>query len=150
MQTHPHPLWPLRITTFVLAALAAGSAAYWALKWSAAVPASQTAAVLIPTPPSVDPLAVARLLGGGQSGATSAALPAATSQFKLTGVVADRAQGGYALISIDGKPARPVRVGARVNDTLLLQSVTARSAALGASLDTPVTLTLELPRLNPP
>jgi general secretion pathway protein C len=72
------------------------------------------------------------------------------SRLKLTGVVANRSQSGYALISIDGQPARPYRVGARVNDALVLHSVAPRSAALAASLDAPVSLTLDLPKLTPP
>jgi general secretion pathway protein C len=70
------------------------------------------------------------------------------SRFQLTGVVAERSSGGYALIAIDGKPAQPYRVGSPVDDALVLHSVAARSAALAASVDAPVSLTLELPRLT--
>ena len=97
---------------------------------------------------------MARLLGGGLPGAASAAqgaVPAsAASRFKLSGVVANRVQGGYALISVDGKAAKPYRVGAPVDDALVLHSVTARSAALAASPDAPVSFTLELPKLELP
>jgi general secretion pathway protein C len=71
----------------------------------------------------------------------------AASHFKLMGVVANRAHGGYALISVDGKPARPYQVGAALNDSLMLQSVAARSAALAARADGPVAFTLEMPVL---
>lgn len=156
MQTHPLSLWWLRIATFLVAALAAASATYWVLKWTAPAATSQTAAVIFSSPAQTDPQVVARLLGGGQTGLAAApgrsgaAVDSVASRFKLTGVVTQRAQGGYALISIDGQPARPYRVGARVNDALVLHSVAPRSAALAASLDAPVSLTLDLPKLTPP
>jgi general secretion pathway protein C len=149
MLTHSLHLWGLRLATFLLAALAAASAAFWVLKWIATAAPGPSAALVFPAPPAADAQAVARLLGGGQT--VAAALPdSAASHFKLIGVVADRAHGGTALISIDAKPARPYRVGSRVNDALVLHSVTARSAALAPSLDAPVSFTLELPKLAQP
>ena len=150
MKTQSRSLWWLRIATFLLAALAAASATYWGLKLMATAPPSQNAAVVFSAPPQADPQLVARLLGGGQTGVAATLVNSAASRFKLTGVVADRAKGGYALISIDGKPATPYRVGAQVNDALVLHSVAPRSAALAASLDAPVSLTLDLPKLSPP
>lgn len=151
MQTHPHNLWWFRSTTFLLAALASASAAYWALKWSATVPVAPSAALMVASASPPDPQVIARLLGGGRSssaaqpGAASAVPDSAASRFKLTGVVANRARGGYALIAIDGKPAQPYRVGARIDDRWVLHSVAPRSAALAASADAPVSLTLDLP-----
>lgn len=153
MQTHSHNLWWLRIVTFSVAALAAASATYWVLKWTTATPAQPTAAVIFAGAGQTDPQGVARLLGGGQAGVAvvpGVALDNAASRFKLTGVVADRVNGGYALIAIDGKPAKPYRVGTQVDAGLVLHSVAPRSAALAASLDAPVSLTLELPKLSPP
>lgn len=153
MQTHSHNLWWLRIVTFSVAALAAASATYWGLKWTATVPPGPTAAVIFSGASPADPQVVARLLGGGQTGGAAAAgapLGSAASRFKLTGVVADRASGGYAVIAIDGKPAQPYRVGSRLDDALVLHSVAPRSAALAASVDAPVSVTLELPKLSPP
>ena len=153
MQTHSLNIWWLRIVTFSLAALAAASAADWVLKWIASAPRSQTSTPIFASPAQVDPQAVARALGGGRAaavGAPDAAIDNAASRFKLTGVVADRARGGYALISVDGKPARPYRVGTAVSDALVLHSVAPRSAALAASVQAPVSITLDLPRLSPP
>jgi len=150
MQTQPLSLWWLRIVTFLIAAMAAASAAYWVLKWRAAAPPSQTAAVIYAAAPAADPQALARLLGGGQSRLAATLAVSAASHFKLTGVVANQDKGGYALISIDGKPARPYRVGTRLNEALLLHSVAPRSAALAASLDAPVSVTLDLPKLGTP
>jgi general secretion pathway protein C len=147
MQTQTFSLWWLRMVTFLIAALAAASAAYWVLKWSASAPPNQTAALVFPSPAQTDSRALARLLGGGQTNSPTAQLGSAASHFKLTGVVANRNNQGYALISVDGKPAKPYRVGTQVNDTLLLQSVAPRNASLAASLDAPASVTLELPPL---
>jgi general secretion pathway protein C len=150
MQTHSLNLWWLRIVTFSVAALAAASATYWGLKWTATTPPGPTAAIIFSGAAPTDPLVVARLLGGGHTGSANAPLANTASRFKLTGVVADRAKGGTALIAVDGKPAKPYRVGSQVDDALVLHSVAPRSAALAASLDAPVSVTLELPKLSQP
>lgn len=150
MQAYPHPLWSLRITTFALAALAAASAAYWVLNGVVVAPPGPVVALAMSGPPQVDLQAVARLLGGGGAGAKPAS-PAqvAPSRYTLTGVVAGSSQRGYALISVDGQPARPIRVGSPVGDALVLQAVSARSAVLGATREAPAALTLDLPPLAP-
>jgi len=150
MQPYPHPLWSLRITTFVLAALAAASATYWVLNWVAVAPSAPTAALTVSGPAPVDPQAVARLLGGAGAGAKAVSpVQSAPSRYTLTGVVAGRSQRGYALIAVDGQPARPFSVGSPVGDALVLQSVSTRSAVLGATREAPPTLTLDLPPLAP-
>ena len=68
--------------------------------------------------------------------------------YVLVGVLADRQQGGAALIAIDGKAAKPYRVGETVDGKLIVQSVVARRAVLAASMDGPAQLTLELPPLS--
>ena len=98
--------------------------------------------------PQADPQVVARLLGGGRTAA--APVEIAASRFKLLGVVADLAKGGYALIAIDGKPAKPYQVGAQLDEALVLQSVSKRSAALAPSADAPASIILELPKLSQP
>ena len=149
MKTQSLHLWWLRIATFLLAALAAASAAYWALKWSApaATGSAPSAALSFSRAAQTDPQVVARLLGGGQKTVLTL-VESAASRFKLMGVVANRAHGGYALIAVDGKPARPYQVGAALNESLVLKSVAPRSAALAASADGPVSFTLELPVLS--
>jgi general secretion pathway protein C len=147
MKTFSFGTWWLRIATFLLAALAAASATYWVLKWSAPAVSIPTAAPTVSSPAQSDPQSVARLLGGGQVASAAAVVDRAASRFKLTGVVASGAKGGYALIATDGQTAKPYRVGAAVSDALVLQSVAIRSAALGASLDAPSAFTLELPIL---
>lgn len=150
MQTHVPQLWWLRLATFSLAALASASAAYWVLQWKTPAPASVGAPPVLAPARMLDPQAVARLLGGGQSAAAAPAAPSLASRLKLLGVVANQAHGGSALIAVDGKPARPFRVGAVVTDSLVLHSVGPRSAALATDRQAPVALTLELPKLGQP
>ena len=153
MQTQTSNTWWLRITTFAIAALAAASAAFWVLKWNDTPLASPSATVIYSDKGAADPQAVARLLGGG--GASTAVGSGTTpdngaSQFKLMGVVANSAQGGYALIAVDGQPARPFQVGSPVSKELVLQSVAPRTAVLAARLEAPATFTLALPELSKP
>lgn len=147
MQTDASRLWLSRIVTFTIAGLAAASAAYWGLKaWGPSTPVAAPALALAWAPP-VGLKALALALGGGlvpQQAPGEA--PAASSRYALLGVAAGNAHGGAALISVDGQPARPVRVGATVEGALVLQSVTGRRAVLSSG-DGPG-LTLELPPLN--
>lgn len=150
MPSLPHNIWWLRIATFTLAALAAASAAYWALNLSA--PASTTPSDLVFPDATLksNPQALARLLGGGEVSAAPVKSDISVSRLKLTGVVANRGPGGYALIAIDGQPAKPYSVGSQVSDKLILQSVAPRSAALALDREAPVSVTLELPALSKP
>lgn len=147
MQTNAFQVWGIRLATLMLAALAALSGTYWALKSthansaSGAAPAAGFAAL--------DPMAVARAFGGG--GVAPAGAPVAPSTaYNLVGVLGDQRQhGGAALISVDGKAAKPYRVGATVEGSnLVLQSVEGRRAVLAAGMDGPAQLTLELPPLS--
>ncbi|MGE5865011.1 MAG: hypothetical protein ACM32J_07920 [Rhizobacter sp.] len=93
---------------------------------------------------------LSRLFGVEQV-AAAAAPPPESTRFKLLGVLAppgavQSAGPGVALISVDGKPPRPYRAGARVEDRLVLQSVGLRTAALGPA-DGPAAFTLEIPRM---
>lgn len=100
-------------------------------------------------PPPNDPVAVARLLGANPVAAAPAAQAASlASRFALLGVVSERTHDGAALIAIDGRPARPYRVGAAIDEALVLQSVQARQAVLANSVDGPPVLTLELPPIK--
>ncbi len=55
---------------------------------------------------------------------------------------------GAALIAVDGKPGRPYRVGSKIEDGLILQSVDVRRAMLGPASGSDVSLTLEMPPLK--
>ena len=137
--------WPAATVTTLLWGLAGASGVFWGLRLStppdAPVPrAVAGAAVAVP-----EPLALSRLLGGSPAETVLAALPAASSRFVLRGVVADRDGQGAALVAVDGKPARPFRVGGQLTEGYVLQSVTVRAATLGARVDGVPALTLQLP-----
>lgn len=149
MQTLAPSIWWPRGVSFVLAALAAASASFWALKVSAVNTATSVPAAAIAGPVVIDIASVARALGGG-SGATPVVAPSASlaSRFAMQGVLADQNSAGAALISVDGKPAKPYRVGDVVEDGLVLQSVQGRRAGLGQAGGGSAVLTLELPALK--
>ncbi len=146
MQTDALRLWLSRIVTFTISGLAAASAAYWGLKaWGPSTPVAAAAMALAWAPP-VGPKVLALALGGGRAPQDSAEAPPTPSRYALLGVAAGNAHGGAALISVDGQPAKPVRVGAPVEGALVLQSVTGRRAVLSSGEGPRVTL--ELPPLN--
>lgn len=128
--------------TFALAAGVAASVVYWVLRWPQPVVArpAATAAAQAAAP---DAQVLTRLLG--QAAAPAAAAPSPGGRYSLTGVLAGPGPRGAALISIDGKPAKPFRVGALVADNLYLQSVLGRRAVLAVgAADAPPSLTLEM------
>ena len=148
MQTDAFSLWLSRIVTFTIAGLAAASAVYWGLKtWQPSTP------VLAPALAGAAPVgakALALALGGGQAPQAPSAAAPALRRYTLLGVAAENGQGGRtgaALISVDGQPAKPVRVGALVEGAWLLRSVTGRRAVLSSSDGSQ--MTLELPSLSP-
>ena len=87
---------------------------------------------------------MARLLGASSGPLAAVPVAAVASRFTLLGVLAGRDSGGAALIAVDGKPARPVRVGGTLEEGLVLQSLSGRTAVLGADRDGPGTVTLEI------
>ncbi len=93
---------------------------------------------------------LARVFGSSAPAVAVAAAPTAqASRFKLVGVAAPRdanVQGGLALISVDGKPARAINVGRTIDDGWVLQSVNRRGARLASNLGAN-TVDLEMPAL---
>ena len=126
----------LRWWTLLVWALVAGSALFWGLKLGSRP---------LPVPPQTqvaEPGAalrgdLTRLLGADAPApvAVAAPAPAADARFALIGVVnpkaAQAAREGLALIAVDGKPPRAYRVGASIEGTHVLKSVSARGAMLG-------------------
>jgi general secretion pathway protein C len=149
MVTNSHSLWGVRLTTLAIWALAAASAAYWGLRLSAGAP-EMLAPAAAPAPVVADGQAMAQLLGAVTAqAAPQEAAPSLASRFVLVGVLAGQQGGsGAALIAVDGKPAKPYRVGAMVDVGLALQSLGPRQARLGAGLDGVATVTLEMPQRN--
>lgn len=124
-------------------ALVAFSAVTWCLRWSALARGTSSARVAQPTQPELDVSLASRSLGALAPQAEVA--PSLASRLVLQGVMTRPPAQGAALMSVDGKPARPYRVGSAVVDGLVLQSVQARRVSLGAHMDEPPSLVLELP-----
>lgn len=141
-----------RLSAFVVWAFVAGVAVFWGLRLFVSPTPAPASAVSV-----ADGTAVrgdlSRLFGAVEAAAAEAP-PAESTRFKLIGVLAGRdgdaaASQGVALVSVDGKPARPYRAGALVEDQLVLRSVSQRAAAFGPAQG-PVSFTLEIPRLEEP
>ena len=138
------PRWTLRLATLLFWALLGVSLAWWGLKLSR--PAGAPPVPLAASAPlAVDAQALARALGA-QAAASTAAAPA-PARFVLQGVLAGtQSGGGAALIAVDGKPAKPYRVGAELQPGLVVQSLGRREVHLGAAAEGDTAMTLELPR----
>jgi general secretion pathway protein C len=148
MVSNLHNRWAVAGATFALWALVAASAVFWGLKFTARTSSGPGVPMAARSTAPADPVAVARLLGA--SPAAAQAPVSAASRFSLVGVVADPRHRGAALISVDGKPPKPFRIGSSVDDRLVLQSVGSRKAVLGESATGPATVTLELPAPKKP
>jgi general secretion pathway protein C len=133
----------LPVATMLVWGAVAFSAVTWGLRWSATGAAPSNASMAVQALPEVDVSAAARSLGA--AAVQTAAAPTQASRFHLQGVMSGGPNAGAALIAVDGKPAKPLRVGALVADGMVLQSAEARRVTLGASMDAPPTLVLELP-----
>ncbi len=147
MSTLAHNRWWPRTGSFAVWLLAAASAVYWGLKLPSGAGAAVSAPVAAAPSAPADPAAVARLLGAMAPSASGAvaAPPPVSSRFALVGVVAGRSSAGAALIAVDGKPARPYRVGTKIEEGVVLQAVAPRKAMLGPAADAPAAFTLEMP-----
>ena len=143
MVTNTYSKWGVRLGTLALWAAAGASVVFWGLRLSAPA-AGPAAPVVLPAPAAPDAQALARLLGAAPEApgaAPVAPVASLASRFALIGVLSGRSSGGgAALIAVDGKPARPVRVGGAVEDGLVLQSLQGRKAVLGSVRDGTVTL----------
>ncbi|KQP23276.1 type II secretion system protein N [Pseudorhodoferax sp. Leaf267] len=138
--------WLARLVTLLVWGLAAASVAYWALRlWA---PAGVTSAVPVAQAAlsQADATAVARVLGATPQVVAVAGTPTG-NRYVLTGVVADRRQGGAALIAVNGQPPKPFRVGAEIEPGVVLTSVGPRRAVLAPDMRSDPVATLELPPL---
>lgn len=137
-----------RLSAFVVWALVAGAIVFWGLRlFVSPTPAPGNAVAVVDVASAGGDLS--RLFGVEQAPAVDAP-PPESSRFRLLGLLASRdsASGlpGVALVSVDGKPPRPYRAGARVEDRVFLREVSLRAAAFGPEQG-PVSFTLEVPRL---
>jgi general secretion pathway protein C len=146
-----------RLSAFLVWALVAAGAVFWGLRLTVQAPPVPAHAVPVgeATVASAD---LTRLLGAPPVAAVAQAIaPDVSARFRLIGVMAPKpkdaktashANGGLALIGVDGKPPRAYRIGSRLDSEWVLQSVGLRSAALGRAGE-PATLKLEVPPLAP-
>ena len=144
---------PARLSAFIIWALVSAGLVFWGYRlWASSLSA----------PAHVQAVAeggamrgdLSRLLGVAAAPVNVAAVPVAeSSRFRLLGVLAPMpadnktarvSTAGVALIAVDGKPARPFAVGARVDAELVLQSIARRSASIGPAQGGP-SVVLELP-----
>jgi general secretion pathway protein C len=145
MVTNSQNKWWSRVITLVFWAMAAASLAWWGLRLGSSAKSAQVALapVAMNAEVSVDPAALARLLGAAAPSAAAPA-PGAASRFALLGVVAGPSNKGAALIAVDGKPGRAYRVGSKIDDGVMLQAVEPRRARLGPAADAPPSVILEM------
>jgi general secretion pathway protein C len=167
---------PARLSAFVIWALVAAAAVFWALRLGASPIATPAHAGTVSTAAAARG-DLARLLGSPPATvAPVEVVPDAAGRFKLIGVMAPRgaslpsavpspaasvpagsdsagriAGQGVALISVDGKPPRPYRVGASIEGEFVLQAVAARGVSIrnASSAQAPM-IRLELPPLPAP
>jgi general secretion pathway protein C len=139
-----------RWTAWLVWAALAGSLVFWGLRLFTRPPAvpAQVQTVAIDQAVQGDAL---RLLGAvAPAGEVAPPPPPAVARFKLVGAVASTGAGSsWAVLSVDDKPARVVKLGGAVDGQWVLQEVTARGVSLGPA-GAPAQVTLELPRLPPP
>ena len=134
----------LRLTSLLVWAVVAYSAVVFALQWGDGVPVdtlvvgSEQKQVLS----DVDSLSVSKALGVAPVQSASASL---ASRFVLVGVMDGGPLQGVALISVDGKPAKPYRLGQAVSAGFVVVGTGPKKAELGPQLGVASSLVLELP-----
>ena len=134
--------------------LVSASLVFWILRLGVKAPSVPPYTVV----KLADPLAgedFSRMLGAeaspGQAGSPSVP-PAEAARFQLLGLVAGvtpDSPSALALIAVDGKPAKPYAVGARLGEGWVVQSVSQRSVALGPEGSQTPGAVLEIPTLPP-
>jgi general secretion pathway protein C len=134
-----------RWTGFFIWALVAASAAFWGIRIFAATRPVPAGAQAPETVAANGPME--RLFGAIVVAAASAEpVHPESERFQLVGVIAPPggAHGGYAVVAIDGQPARSWHVGATLDGNTALLSVSKRGADFGPR-GGPAAFSLELP-----
>ena len=134
----------LRLTSLLVWAVVAYSAVVFALQWGGGVPVDAVVAgsEQKQVSPDVDSLSVSKALGVAPVQSASANL---ASRFVLVGVMDGGPSQGIALISVDGKPAKPYRLGQTVSDGLVVVGTGPQKAELGPHMGSSPALVLDLP-----
>ena len=144
-----NPRMSSRWTGFFVWALVAASTAFWGIRIFAATrpepPGAQAPQVVAANGP------MERLFGAVVVPTVAPAQQHPDSErFQLVGVIAPPGvtQGGFALIALDGQPARTWRVGSIVDGNTALLAVSKRGAEFGPP-GGPAAFTLQLPEPAP-
>ena len=134
---------PVKLTTLLVWAAAAAVVVFWALRFTGSA-GEQLPVITAAQPVQANAQAIAKALGAVALPAVAAA-PVA-SRYSLLGVLAgNESGGGAAVIAVEGKGSKAVRVGEAVDEGLILQSLAAREARLGP-VNGPATTVLQLPK----
>ncbi len=142
--TSPRP-WALYLVTFLTALMAAASAAYWALGTVGLASQRLPSATVTDSVSAPETKDLARALGGDLAPQVKPA-ETASSQYQLLGVVAGPVGKGYALLVIGGAAPKAYTVGSALAEGQVLQSVSARGAKIGATLQSEAAIELSLPK----
>ena len=150
MQTSVFQIWWIRAATFLVATMASGSAAWWALTLSNAAPWQPS--VSAQPAPQMDVSVLAQALGAGAAPVNAQPVSASAPPLaiQLLGVVAGSGGKGHALLLVGDAAPKTYKVGSKLGDGLVLQSVGPRSAQVGAEMKGPTRQTLELPPIGKP
>ena len=134
MMWRSSPRLTASVLTALVWALLAGSAVFWAMRMGGAPLVNAPVAGGPAGAAPVDAHLVARMLGAPDGAAPAAPAANITSRLALRGIVTYEGRGA-ALIAVDGKPPKPVRVGATlpgVEGGWAVQSLTPRTVVLAA------------------
>ena len=137
--------WALYLVTFLAALLAAASAAYWVLGVAGVAGRPSPRASVLTAPTAPDAKDLARALGGDLA-LQAKPVETTSTQYQLLGVVAGPVGKGYALLVVGSAPPKAYTVGAALGEGQVLQSVSARGAKIGSSLQGVATIELTLPK----
>ena len=107
MKTRSASIWSLRLITLAVWLLAVLCGVYWAMKFVTTKPVNAAFAATSPTV-LLNSEAIAKLLGAPDLVATQAIITPASSNYALFGLATTKSGTGVALISMDGKPAKPL------------------------------------------
>lgn len=130
--TNNRSRWLLRLITTTIWLVVALFAAFWAMKFIKARSVSASPAMIVPQA-SVDSAAIGKILGVDSLSRNKSVSIESSANLALFGVASTAAGGGVALISTDGKPAKPYRIGGKVTDTLTLKSVSRTEVKLSTA-----------------
>jgi general secretion pathway protein C len=142
--------WFPALTTLIVWALVAAVVSYWVLLF-AGVSGPPTQAPTATRSTATEPAQshVQQALGSVSAEPVATVSADAGARFVLSGVVAAGSGRGAALIAVDGQAPKAFKAGQSVAEGVVLHSLAARQAHLSATLQGPVTLTLDMPSLFP-